>query len=61
MDFDFEPYDGEERYAEKLTDGELKLVTMFNCLGSAERKNEISTVWGYRKTEGLECQAIEEW
>ena len=60
MNFDFEQFDGEERYAEKLTDGELKLVTMFNCLGSAERENEISTVWGTRKTEALECQAIKE-
>ena len=60
MDFDFEQYDGEESYAEKLTDEELKLVTMFNCLGSAERRNEISTVCGTRKTEALECQAIKE-
>ena len=60
MDFDFEQYDGEERCAEKLTDGELKHVTKFTCLGSAEREIEISTVWGTRETEALECQAIEE-
>ena len=58
MDFDFEQYDGEERYAEKLTDEELKRVTKFNC---TQRRNEISTVWGTRNTEALECQAIEEW